>query len=99
MKRSNHPKHSNRREFLQQAAGAAAAGVVAGVVPPSSRAFADEPAGRPIVLRWHPTDAIASAAPVQWAIDLLAKALGARGLPVRIEKYEAGDLAPDADIA
>jgi len=71
----------NRREFLQQTvAGWVAAGLLGGCAADHQPATA--PTAADAVL-WDPTDPVASAAPSQWAINLLRQNLAARKSDVR----------------
>jgi hypothetical protein len=87
----------NRRRFLQLAGAAAAA---AGLLEGKSVRGADAPpaagGGMGVSLVSETSDAVASSAPVQWAVNLLADSLKARGAAVRIvgqlNQAGAGDL-------
>ena len=85
----SHPPHLDRRQFLRQTSLAGA--VLAGGLP----ALAQGPQSNSIYLALNPADAVASAAPVQWAAQELQQALTAAGKTVhrcdRPEQAPAGE--------
>jgi hypothetical protein len=81
-----HKASINRREFLQATAMAGGAGVFRGAWAAS---------GRSVAIVRLPGDAVAAAAPVEWAVEELRQALAARqvavGIHPSLERAAAGD--------